>query len=157
MIYKILISRSVQTPNSDKKLANLLPIANVCLQHKSTFGVHYRTGSPGQLGLQVAGFPGHRVARSQNVTEFHVWFECGLCAVHVRCCPSAAWSTTSTSLCPPTATAHWPSDAASATSTCSSRAKTPPTTWKTTSRRRANPSAIWSSYRQAYYTVRQKK
>ena len=25
--------------------------------HKSTFGVHYRTGSPSQLGLRVAGFP----------------------------------------------------------------------------------------------------
>ena len=35
--------------------------------HKSTFGVHYRTGSPGQLGLRVAGFPGHWVAGSQNV------------------------------------------------------------------------------------------
>ena len=54
------------------KLANLLPIANVCLQHKSTFGVHYRTESPGQLGLRVAGFPGHRVAVSQNVTQFYV-------------------------------------------------------------------------------------
>jgi len=29
--------------------------------HKSTFGVHYRTGSPGQLGLRVAGFPGHKM------------------------------------------------------------------------------------------------
>ena len=29
-------------------------------------------GSPGQLGLRVAGFPGHRVAASQNVTQFHV-------------------------------------------------------------------------------------
>ena len=54
------------------QLANLLPIANVCLQHKSTFGVHYRTGSPGQLGLRVAGFPGHWVAGSQNVNQFHV-------------------------------------------------------------------------------------
>jgi len=43
-----------------------LSIANVCLQHKSTFGVHYRTASPGQLGLRVAG--------SQNVTQFHVWW-----------------------------------------------------------------------------------
>ena len=50
-----------------------MPIANVCLQHKSTFGVHYRTGSPGQLGLRVAGFPGHWVSGSQNVTQFHVW------------------------------------------------------------------------------------
>ena len=48
-------------------------IANVCLQHKSTFGVHYRTGS---LGLRVAGFPGHWVAGSQNVTQFHVcWLQ----------------------------------------------------------------------------------
>jgi len=62
-------------PKQRYKLANLLPIANVCLQHKSTFGVHYRTGSPGQLGqldLRVAGFPGHWVAGSQNVTQFHV-------------------------------------------------------------------------------------
>jgi len=74
MVFKILLSRRVQTPNSNKKLANLLPIANVCLQHKSTFGVHYRTGSPGQPGLRVAGFPGHWVAGSQNVTKFHVWY-----------------------------------------------------------------------------------
>ena len=40
--------------------------------HKSTFGVHYGTGSPGQLGLRVAGFPGHGVAGSQNVTQFHL-------------------------------------------------------------------------------------
>jgi len=56
------------------KLANLLPIANVCLQHKSIFGVCYTTGSLGQLGLRVAGFPGHWVAGSQNVTQFHVCF-----------------------------------------------------------------------------------
>ena len=42
------------------------------VQLKSTVGVHYRTGSPGQLGLRVAGFPGHWVAGSQNVTQFHV-------------------------------------------------------------------------------------
>jgi len=41
--------------------------------HKWTFVVHYRTGSPGQLGLWVAGFPGHWVAGSQNVTQFHLW------------------------------------------------------------------------------------
>ena len=28
--------------------------------------------SPGQLGLRVAGFPGHWVAGSQNVTQFHL-------------------------------------------------------------------------------------
>jgi len=49
-----------------------LSIANVCMQHKSTFGVHYRTGSPGHLGLRVAGFPGLWVAGSQNVTQFHL-------------------------------------------------------------------------------------
>ena len=54
-------------------MANLLSTAKVCPQHKSTFGVHYRTGSPGQLGLRVAGFPGHCVAGSRNVTQFHVW------------------------------------------------------------------------------------
>ena len=71
-----------------------MPTANVCLQHKSTFGVHYRTGSPGQLGLRVAGFPGHWVAGSQNVTQFHV---CNLPARPRRgikatatACPSAA-------------------------------------------------------------------
>jgi len=53
--------------SSSKKLDSHTPT------HKSTFGVHYRTGSPGQLGLRVAGFPGHWVAVSQNVTQFHVW------------------------------------------------------------------------------------
>ena len=50
--------------------------------HKSTFGVYYITRSPGQLGHRVAGFPGHWVAGSQNVTQFHVWplpgMRCGL-------------------------------------------------------------------------------
>jgi len=41
--------------------------------HESTFGVHYRTGSLGQLGLWVAGFSSHWVAGSQNVTQFHLW------------------------------------------------------------------------------------
>ena len=36
--------------------------------------VHYRTGSPGQLGLRVAGSPGYWVTGSQNVTQFHIWF-----------------------------------------------------------------------------------
>ena len=35
--------------------------------HKSTFWVHYRTGSPGQLGLRVAGFPGHWVRKCDPV------------------------------------------------------------------------------------------
>jgi len=34
---------------------------------KSTFGVHYRTGSPGQLGHRVAGFPGHWVTKCYPV------------------------------------------------------------------------------------------
>jgi len=35
--------------------------------HKSTFGVHYRIGSPGQLGLRVAVFPGHWVTKCDPV------------------------------------------------------------------------------------------
>ena len=35
--------------------------------HKSTFGVHYRTGWPGQLGLRAAGFPGHWVTKCDPV------------------------------------------------------------------------------------------
>jgi len=35
--------------------------------HKSTFGVHYRTRSPGQLGLRVAGFPGDWVTKCDPV------------------------------------------------------------------------------------------
>ena len=33
----------------------------------------YRTGLPGQMGLRVAGFPGHWVAGSRNVAQFHLW------------------------------------------------------------------------------------
>jgi len=40
---------------------------------KSTFGVHYRTGSPGQLGLRVAGFPGHWVTKC-DPSAFHTYF-----------------------------------------------------------------------------------
>ena len=29
--------------------------------HKSTFGIHYRTGSPGQLVLRVTGSLGHKM------------------------------------------------------------------------------------------------
>ena len=47
---------------------------------KSTFGVHYTTGSPGQLGLRVAGFPGHWVAGSQNVTQFHLCLTLAICS-----------------------------------------------------------------------------
>ena len=35
--------------------------------HKSTFGIHYRTGSLGQLGLRVAGFPGRWVTECDPV------------------------------------------------------------------------------------------
>ena len=52
--------------SSSKKLDSHTPT------HKSTFGVHYRTGSPGQLGFRVAG---SRVTGSQNVTQFHVWYQ----------------------------------------------------------------------------------
>jgi len=72
MIFKILLPRSVQTPNSDKNWQTSCPLQTFMLR-KSTFGFHYRTGSPGQLGLRVAGFPGHWVAGLQNVTQFHVW------------------------------------------------------------------------------------
>ena len=54
--------------------------------HKSTFGVHYRRGSPGQLGLRVAGFPGHWVAGSQNVTQFHVCVDCLVLSCLVLSC-----------------------------------------------------------------------
>ena len=40
--------------------------------HKSTFGVHYRTGSPGQLGLRVAGFRGHWVAGSSSISDLRI-------------------------------------------------------------------------------------
>jgi len=54
------------------KLANLLSIANVCLQHKSTFGVHCRTGSPGQLGLRVAAWiPGSLGRWVTKCDQFH--------------------------------------------------------------------------------------
>ena len=35
--------------------------------HKSTFGVHYRIGSPGQLDLRAAGFPGRWVTKCDPV------------------------------------------------------------------------------------------
>jgi len=54
----------VQTPNSDKNWQTSCPLQTfVC--NNSTFGVYCRAGSPGQLGLWVAG--------SQNVTQFHIW------------------------------------------------------------------------------------
>ena len=54
----------MQTPNSDKNWQTSCPLQTfVC--NNSTFGVYCRAGSPGQLGLWVAG--------SQNVTQFHIW------------------------------------------------------------------------------------
>ena len=50
-----------------------------------TFRVHYRTGSSDQLGLRVAGFPGHWVAGSRNVTQFRDW---GI--VYAACWPVCA-------------------------------------------------------------------
>ena len=47
-----------------------------------TFRVHYRTGSLDQLGLRVAGFLGHWVAGSRNVTQFR------LCGIVYAVCPS---------------------------------------------------------------------
>jgi len=47
--------------SSSKKLDSHTPT------HKSTFGVHYRTGSPGQLGLRVAEFPGDWVTKCDPV------------------------------------------------------------------------------------------
>ena len=64
MIFKILLSRSVQTPNSDKNWQTSCPLQTfVC---KSTFGVHHRTGSPGQrvsgsLDSQVTGSLRHKM------------------------------------------------------------------------------------------------
>ena len=56
----------MQTPNSDRNWQTSCPLQTfVC----KMIGVHCRTGSPGQLGLRVAG-----VAGSQNVTQFHVWY-----------------------------------------------------------------------------------
>ena len=72
MVFKILLPRSVQTPNSDKNWQTSCPLQTFVSNISRHFGFHYRTGPPGQLGLRVAGFPGHWVAGSQNVTQFHV-------------------------------------------------------------------------------------
>jgi len=55
--------------NSDKNW----PIVNVCLRHKSTLGVHYRTGSPGELGLRsldsrVTGSLAHKMRPISSVS-----------------------------------------------------------------------------------------
>jgi len=62
MIFKILLSRSVQTPNSDKSWQTSCPLQTfVCnISRYLEFIIEQ-----GQLGLRVAG--------SQNVTQFHVW------------------------------------------------------------------------------------
>jgi len=74
MIFKILLSRSVQTPNSDKNWQTSCPLQTfVCNISRHLDFIIEQTESPGQLGLRVAGFPGHWVAGSQNMTQFHVW------------------------------------------------------------------------------------
>jgi len=55
MIFKSLLSRSVQTPNSDKNWQTSCPLQTFVCNISRHGGVHYRTGSPGQLGLRVAG------------------------------------------------------------------------------------------------------
>jgi len=43
---------------------------------KSTCGVHYRTGSPGQLGIRVAGFSSHWVAGSHDTIRYDAILTC---------------------------------------------------------------------------------
>ena len=57
----------------DVSPCNELLLLAVIIEISLAWEYFFVTGSPGQLGLQVAGFPGHWVAGSQNVTEFHVW------------------------------------------------------------------------------------
>jgi len=81
MTFKILLSRSVQTPNSDKNWQTSYPLQTfVCnvIRH-----LEFIT-EQGQLGLRVSGFPGHWVAGSQNVTQFHV------CCVGIERCTNTA-------------------------------------------------------------------
>jgi len=61
MIFKILLSRSVQTPNSDKNWQTSCPLQTFVCNISRHLEFHYRTRSPGQLCLRVAGFPGHWV------------------------------------------------------------------------------------------------
>jgi len=91
MIFKILLFRSVQAPNIDKNWQTSCPLQTfVCnISRHLEFIRANRTGSPGQMGLQVAGFSGHWVAGSQNVTQFHV------CCIDVKFIRSSActlWS-----------------------------------------------------------------
>ena len=71
-MFKILLSRSVQTPNSDKNWQTSCPLQTfVC-----NISRH----------LEFIIEQGHRVAGSQNVTQFRVW----KCSSHVENRASAA-------------------------------------------------------------------
>jgi len=54
-------------------IKNSLPREYFFTHKSSTFGVHYRTGSPGQLRLRVAGFPGHWVTKCDPVACLVLW------------------------------------------------------------------------------------
>ena len=90
MIFKILLSRSAQTPNSDKNWKTSCPLQTfVCIISRHLeFIIDRWSGSPGQLGLRVAGFPvtgslghqmwpssmsgPHRLVKKNN--DNHYWF-----------------------------------------------------------------------------------
>ena len=64
MIFKIFLSRSVQTPNSDKNWQTSCPLQTfVCsISRHLEFVIE-----PGQLGLRVAGLPGHWLTKCDPV------------------------------------------------------------------------------------------
>ena len=71
LIFKILLSRSVQTPNSDKNWQTSCPLqVFVCnISRHLEFMIeqgHRVNGVSGSLDSRVTG--------SQNVTQFHVWY-----------------------------------------------------------------------------------
>ena len=89
---KILLSRSVQTSNSDKKWQTSCPL-QTCVCHISRH-LEFIIEEGHRVGLQVARFPGHWVAGSQNVTQFHVCLPVGPTAAnppHRRV--AAGWDT----------------------------------------------------------------
>jgi len=70
--YVYRVTWQLQQP--DMELGHWITGSMGHLGHLSRPG-HRVTGSSfdlGQLGLKVAGFPGHWVAGTQNVTQFHV-------------------------------------------------------------------------------------
>jgi len=69
MIFQILLYRSVQTPNSDENWQTL--VCNISRHLEFIIEQGHRVC---QLGLRVAGFLGHWVAGSQNVTQFRLWY-----------------------------------------------------------------------------------